>query len=201
MRKIFLVLVGMLFCLSGCAPTPKEKALALVSTGAVSAELVGQIQEYVEAQLKVPVRLSNKPAWAKKTGVSDLKKVALRAKSDADVVYIVIASAEGSEDHLQVFEEDGVAVINVAPLATDDVKKFDRRVERQVMRAAAFLFGLPPTPDPFCVTRNYSSLEDLDRMGRNYSPPWQGRYAKEAAARGLLPLQSENDAPRQPPSL
>jgi hypothetical protein len=22
-------------------------------------------------------------------------------------------------------------------------------------------------------------------MGRNYSPPWQGRYANEAAARGL----------------
>jgi len=58
------------------------------------------------------------------------------------------------------------------------------------MRAAAFLFEMPPTPDPFCVTRDYRSLEDLDRMGRNYSPPWQGRFAKEAASRGLEPLPS-----------
>lgn len=201
MRKIFLVLLGMVFCLSGCAPTPKEKALALVSTGAVSAELVGQIQQYVEGQLQVPVRVSEKLSWAKKTDLNSLKKAALRAKSDADVVYMVIASVDGEEGHLEVFEDEGVAIINVAPIYTEDVKKFDRRVERQVMRAAAFLFGLPPTPDPFCVTRDYSSVEDLDRMGRNYSPPWQGRYAKEAAARGLLPVQSESDGQRKPPAL
>jgi len=53
------------------------------------------------------------------------------------------------------------------------------------MRAAAFVFELPPTPDPFSVTRDYRSLEDLDRMGRNFSPPWQGRFADEAAKRGL----------------
>ncbi|MEI7851979.1 MAG: hypothetical protein WCH86_09115, partial [Kiritimatiellales bacterium] len=67
----------------------------------------------------------------------------------------------------------------------DDAEKFGRRVERQVMRAAAFSFGLEPTPDPFCVTRDYDSLEDLDTMGRNFSPPWQGRFAEEALKRGL----------------
>ncbi|MFA7368455.1 MAG: hypothetical protein WC334_02305, partial [Kiritimatiellales bacterium] len=53
-----------------------------------------------------------------------------------------------------------------------------------------FSFGLPPTPDPFCVTRDYNSLEDLDSMGRNFSPPWQGRFAEEAAKRGLVPVDA-----------
>jgi predicted Zn-dependent protease len=79
-----------------------------------------------------------------------------------------------------------VAIINTQPLYTDDAEKFARRLERQVMRAAAFSFGLTPTPDPFCVTRDYSSLEDLDSMGRNFSPPWQGRFAEEATKRGFI---------------
>ena len=81
-------------------------------------------------------------------------------------------------------------MINAQPLYTDDAEVFARRIERQVMRAAAFVFDMPPTPDPFCVTRDYRSLEDLDRMGRNYSPPWMGRFAEEAAKRGLEPLQA-----------
>jgi hypothetical protein len=29
-------------------------------------------------------------------------------------------------------------------------------------------------------------------MGRNFSPPWQGRFADEAVKRGLSPIDTNN---------
>lgn len=98
---------------------------------------------------------------------------------------IVLAGINDESQHQMVYPEKGIALVNLQPLYTDDAEKFARRAERMVMRSAAFAFGMEPTPDPYCVTRDYTSLEDLDRMGRNYSPPWQGRFAQEAADRGL----------------
>jgi predicted Zn-dependent protease len=188
MRKIFWILLGMVSVAAACAQEPDGKTLTLVNAAAVESGLLEQVRAYTEKELRVPVRAIDRPELAGKESFQTLEKAALTLKSENDVVYIVVAELPG-EEHLQLDPETGIAVINAKALYTADAEKFDGRIRRMVMRAAAFAFGLEPTPDPFCVTRDYQSLDDLDRMGNNYSPPWQMRYAGEAEKRGLRTIQ------------
>ncbi len=198
MIKMFWRLVGVMLVVTGCSQEPAEKpsieegptekALTLVNASAVDAELLETIRQFMEKELHVMVRTVEKPELATQKDSQTLEAAALRAKHENDAVYILVAKLDG-EEHLTVNADSGIAIINAKALYTADAKKFALRIERMAMRAAAFSFGLEPTPDPFCVTRDYRSLQDLDRMGRNYSPPWQGRYAKEVEKRGVEPAK------------
>ena len=188
MRQRSFLLMGAFLLLVGCSSASQVNFITLVNAAALDADLLERIRLFAEDQLHVPVRTLEKPMFGGAKSFQSLEKSVLRIKTDADISMIVLAGINGEEKHLKVFAENGVAVINTQPLYTDETETFARRMERQVMRAAAFVFGLPPTPDPFCVTRDYRSLEDLDQMGRNFSPPWMGRFAGEAATRGLEPL-------------
>ena len=53
------------------------------------------------------------------------------------------------------------------------------------MRGAAFMFGLTSDPDPHCVMHDYVTLDDLDKIGTNFSPPWLDRFIKAAQAKGM----------------
>lgn len=194
MRKIFWILTGMFSVAAACAQDPAGKTLTLVNAAAVDSGLLEQVRAYTEKELRVPVRLIDVPELAGHESFQALEKAALSLKSETDVTYIVVAGLPGTE-HLHVSSETGIAVINSKALYTGDTEKFTGRIRRMVMRAAAFAFGLEPTPDPFCVTRDYQSLDDLDRMGNNFSPPWQMRYAKEAEQRGLRPIMPVFEKP------
>ena len=187
MRLIKLFATGLFLFTTGYASAQPEKAITIVNAAAVDAPLLERVRAFAEQELHVPVRALEKPNLAGKENFQALEKAAQRVKTDADVTLIVLSGFSNETQHLTVYSNSNIAVVNVLPLRTDDAEKFGRRVERQVMRAAAFSFGLTPTPDPFCVTRDYSTIEDLDTMGRNFSPPWQGRFAEEAVKHGLRP--------------
>ena len=186
MRLITLFTMGLFLFTAGCVQAQPEKAITIVNAAAVDAPLLERVRSFAEKELHVPVRTLEEPNLAGKESFQALEKAAQGVKTDADVTMIVLSGFNNESQHLVVYSNSSIAVVNILPLYTDDAEKFGRRVERQVMRAAAFSFGLEPTPDPFCVTRDYSSIEDLDTMGRNFSPPWQGRFADEAAKRGLV---------------
>lgn len=176
---------GILFCVAH-AQDPAGKAITLYNLQAVDPEPVEQIRAFAQQELRVPVRV--KEGSGRDDSVATPDAVAewaqgVREKSDAVVIALVRLDDEA--DPLTVDAERWLAIVNVSPLETDDAMRFARRVERMVMRGAAFAIGLPPTPDPFCVTRDFRQIEELDRMGRNYSPPWQARFAEEAARIGL----------------
>jgi hypothetical protein len=191
MRLNTLLTLGLLLFSTGCATVSQEKTITLVNAAAgVNAPLLERLRVFAEKELHVRVRTLENPELAGFNTFQPLETAAKQVKTDVDVTLIVLAELNGTASHLMVYPEDGIALVNASPLYTDDAEKFARRMERQVMRAAAFTFGMEPTPDPFCVTRDYRSLADLDSMGRNYSPPWQGRFAKEAARRGLLSLDA-----------
>lgn len=185
MRLIKLLTIGLLLSAAGCSKAPQQKAITLVNAAAVDAPLLERIRAFAESELHVPVRAVDHIRLAGRKNFQALEKAARRIKTGADVSFIVLAGFNDDPRHLAVDASSGITLINVQPLYTDDGEVFARRIERQVMRAAAFSLGLEPTPDPFCVTRDYTSLEDLDSMGRNFSPPWQGRFAEEAGKRGL----------------
>ena len=196
MRLITLFIMSLFLFTAGFVQAQQEKAITIVNAAAVDAPLLERVRAFAEQELHVPVRALEKPnlagkesfprhSLARASGWQAMEKAAQSVKTDADVTLIVLTGFNNESQHLMVYSNRSIAVVNIQPLYTDDAEKFGRRVERQVMRAAAFSFGLEPTPDPFCVTRDYDSLEDLDTMGRNFSPPWQGRFAEEALKRGL----------------
>lgn len=189
MRVMTLLTIGLVMFTAGCSKAPQEKAITLVNAAAVDAPLLERVRAFAEKELHVPVRAVENPKLAGKGSFQALEKSARRIKTDADVTLIVLSGINGEPRHLVVNSASGIALVNAQPLYTADKEIFARRIERQVMRAAAFSFGMEPTPDPFCVTRDYTTLEDLDTMGRNFSPPWQGRYAEEAAKRGLAHVE------------
>ena len=188
MRLIVLLTMGLFLFTAGCSKAPQEKTITIVNAAAVDAQLLERLRAFAEKELHVPVRTMDKPKLAGRKDFQALEKSARRIKTDADAVLIVLAGLNNEQRHLAVYSQSGLALVNAQVLYTDAAEIFARRMERQVMRAAAFSFGLAPTPDPFCVTRDYSSLEDLDSMGRNFSPPWQGRFAEEAVKRGFVLL-------------
>ncbi len=187
MRKICLIFMGAV--LAGCMHLSAEKTVTLVNTGAADAAMLEQIRLFAQKELRVPVRITDEPELAGLTDFQALETAARRTRQARDAAYIVVAKLDAAS-HLEVFEQSGIAIVNAQPLSQGAASEeiYRKRVQRMVMRAAAFVFGLEPTPDPYCVTRDYRSLEDLDRMGNNYSPPWQARYAEEAAKRGLEPV-------------
>ena len=198
MRVVTLITISLLLLTAGCSKAPTEKSITLINAAAVDASLLERVRAFAEQELHVPVRAVENRKLAGKADFKTLEKSARRTKKDSDVVLIVLAGFNGESQHLAVYPESGIAVINAQPLYTDDAEKFARRIERQVMRAAAFTFGMEPTPDPFCVTRDYSSLEELDSMGRNFSPPWQGRFSEEAKKRGLVFTDDVGEKSRAP---
>lgn len=194
MRIITLLTIGLILIVSGCSKAPQEKAITIVNAAAVDTQLLERLRTFAERELHVPVRTLEKPKLAGQKSFQALEKAAKRVKTGNDVILIVLAAINDDPKHLAVFSQSDIAVVNTLPLYTNEEEIFVRRMERQVMRAAAFSLGLTPTPDPFCVTRDYVSLEDLDQMGRNFSPPWQGRFAEEAEKRGLVPSGVEKTA-------
>lgn len=211
MRNIFWILSGVLIALTGCSEESGrkpvlpvntalfEKTLTIVNADAVDSALLERVRTFAEKELHVPVRVVENPGLAGEKDFQSLENAAAQAKQENDVSFIVVANLEG-EDHLKVNADHGIALINARALYAGERDLFEGRIRRMVMRAAAFSFGLEPTPDPYCVTRDYRSLEDLDRMGNNYSPPWQIRYAREAVARGLQILNPSVDTKPAPGS-
>lgn len=187
--------VGWLGCAAGlilsaaCAQEPMSKTITLCNVEAIEPQALEEIRAFAERELRVPVRSVQRSGWAGYVSPQDVATIAQEERADADVLLIVVVRLDGAVDPLTVDAGRRLAVVNVQPLETEDPQRFTRRVERMVMRGAAFAIGLPPTPDPYCVTREYRSVEELDRMGRNYSPPWQGRFAEEAGKIGLLPKE------------
>jgi len=185
MRLYTLLMITLAVLSSGCSRERAESRLLLVNAASVDADLLERIRSFAERELRIRVHAVRNPTLAGRADFESVVRAAQRTKKTQDVILIILAGVNGEERHLAVYPEKGMAVVNAQPLYTGDEERFARRMERQVMRAAAFTLGLSPTPDPFCVTRDYRSLEDLDTMGRNFSPPWQGRFAEEAARRGL----------------
>jgi predicted Zn-dependent protease len=68
---------------------------------------------------------------------------------------------------------------------------YARRLERQVIRGICLLMGLDYSPNPESAMTWYSSLEELDQIGRNLDPPWLIRLQERARELGI-PLDPES---------
>jgi len=114
-------------------------------------------------------------------------------KAPDDLAVIGLIRLPKSEVHQIINTNRMIALINVASLKSEDQKRYTWRLERMIMRSVAFLLGIKPAPDPRCVTRPYQSMDDLDSMGRNYTPPYNDQIKRKAILLDLMSSFSVTD--------
>lgn len=185
-------------CRSGEPPAGGEssKTVLIVNhADAIPAAMAGRVADYAREQLQVELRLL--AAGSGELGGLDAAIDWLADMPKRGPMNIVLASCPADEEHLRVDQGRGLAAVNTAALECEDPKVFARRVERMVMRSAGTLAGLGFDPDPFCVMHSYETLDDLDSMGRNFSPPWQLKFLRSANAMGLEPVNNGSPGTQQ----
>lgn len=145
--------------------------------------VAARVADYAREQLMVDVRLAAGEG-AKISGL-DAAVDWLSKRPNLGPINIVLVACPDDDGHVSIDKERGLAAINISALECEDEELFARRIERMAMRSAGGLAGLGFDPDPFCVMHSYESLEDLDRMGRNFSPPWRRKFLRAASEMGL----------------
>ncbi len=183
-RIIVVLLFFGLFC-SGILAAEAEKTITIVDYTGMDKAMLEDIQAFAERELYTPVKAQQRNLDQQQT-LDAYKSLVVTEKNESDACLIAIVKpTQAGKIHADYDTNTQVTVINATVLQTEDKKTYANRIKRHVMRGVGFLFGLTPAPDPFCVTKHYWTLEELDKMGLNYNPPWQDRFKKEATRRGL----------------
>jgi predicted Zn-dependent protease len=94
-----------------------------------------------------------------------------------DVVVLALVSVPNDDRREKIIVEGNAVILDVEALkpselkTADDMEKYERRVDRESMRAIGGLLGLASCPNPTCALYRHRSEEELDRKGRNFCPP------------------------------
>lgn len=180
-------ILGMMCVWSMTASTNADGMIGLVDAGAMDKDLLERVCGYAQQETRLVVQareIEARPFATLEAATGAIKD--MRKENETMIIGLVSCEADL---HAHYETNHLAATINVTALKTDNRETYARRVERQVMRAIAFLAGLEPSPDPLCVTRHYTTLKDLDSMGRNYSPPWLFKLQELSREKGLEPVQ------------
>lgn len=198
MRKwMCLLLVFPLFAY-GEEETPApvvHNPVALVKAGPVSDAIVDRVKEWAESQLAIPVPV----AESLETKAESFDEVAAEAAArlaPEDLGVIVLLLSEKPLPNHGVYRPDlRVVIVNVNLMQEGaDEETFGRRMERQVIRGIGTLMGLELSPNPESAMAMYSTMEELDQMGRNLDPPWLYRLQERARDLGItLDPESANN--------
>ena len=194
MRQIvWSVFAMLLFAGTGWAGERVDKKnqpaarLGLVVIGEMDEALSSRLAQWVQAQTGLAVDLL-KPREVDEAGLEACAKQVkeLVDKKHPLVVGLLAASNIGAKHGLLKYE-DGVAVVNAALLVPEDgdAERYGRRLERLVLGSYGFLLGMTYCPDPHCVMHPYKTLEQLDKMGRNFCPPNRQTFVEKASKKGL----------------
>lgn len=167
--------------------------VSVVSASNVGSNLTIRVAKYVESSLRVATRAK----WGVLKAGLPLESVAgavtnLLEPTDGVVLALVSVRSEGGAE--KIMARGNVVVLDVEALmpkslkAPDDVERYERRVERESMRAIGGLLGLSSCPNPTCALYRHRTEEELDQKGRNFCPPCSVRAMGILAQRGVQPV-------------
>ncbi len=177
------VAVCVLFGMMVMAASGGEKRVLIVNGAGVDKAVLEAVREHAERELFVPVATET-TAEVKRGDLRSIGHTLAGKQTTNDVC--VVALANGTADlHAVILTNEMVAVVNVAALKSEDTERFTRRLKRWVLRGVAILFEIGPDIDPHSVMCDYVTLEDLDMLGLNFSPPWMDLVRGAAEKRGL----------------
>ncbi len=168
--------------------------VALVVFGDVDPSLIERARVWAEANLAIPVPLLAADADAA-YDTFDEASAAAAAIMEQNRLGLVVLWKPASDvmNHGAFFPDARISIANMNAMITPDTKNevIARRIERQVIRGIALVMGLEPNPNPHSAMFAYTTLEQLDAIGRNLDPPWLIRLQEKALAAGL-PLDPDN---------
>lgn len=171
------------------APSETKLPVALVAFGDVDGALMDRIQKWASHNLAMPVPVF--PAESKLhlesfQEVVDAAKLML-PENQLGLVVIWRPANDDVQNHGANYPEQRIAIANLNPMFTPDTDPeiIERRVERQAIRGICMVMGIEPSPNPMSAMFNYSSLEDLDGIGRNLDLPWLVRVQEKAVEVGI----------------
>lgn len=174
------------------AAPEQRKPVALVKAGPVSDAIMNRIQQWGESQLAIPVPVAE-PLETSGESFEVVAEDAAKNLKPEDLGYVVLLHSEKPLANHGVYNPElRIVIVNVNLMEEGaDEETFGRRMERQVIRGIGTLMGLELSPNPESAMSAYSSIEELDRIGRNLDPPWLLRLQERAKELGI-PLDPEN---------
>ncbi|MBU0678882.1 MAG: hypothetical protein KJ626_12285 [Verrucomicrobia bacterium] len=169
---------------ASAAEEASEAYVALVQTGGGQAVNLEKLRTYLvnELQLKIVVLDS---LDRESVGTLDYLKT-IKGESALALLAFTTGGEEGGA-FLTLDPDSGVAVIHLDTVRPDEGQgtRYERRLEKLAMRAVGGILGIPASPNSRCVMAECSSLETLDSIGRNFSPPTQILYRRALNERGI----------------
>lgn len=150
---------------------------------------VERVREWMQRNLHYEVKVLRIPAWAGETAAEQLAEL---SELPAESVLVTVILTERLEEgrHAEIIPERRLGFMQVPVLFEGETERDFRRLERQAMRIVGFSLGVPAQPMPFCALAPYRTLEELDRMGRGFSPPAMAQYRSRLVELGI-PLSPE----------
>lgn len=174
-------------------PPAAGRVIGLVRVGALDETLVERVRAFVEDRLSIPTRVLG--AREARGGTLNEEGDAVADLTGPDVLLVVALVDSGSREgpHGILIPEKRIGVVNAAALkpSPDDPERYGRRLEKQSMRAIGFLLDLTICPNPQCALANYSTLEELDEISRDFCPPCTVRAQEKAVAQGAILIERE----------
>ncbi len=165
---------------------PTRNPVVLAKVGELDQALMDRLKQWVESELALPLPIAES-LTVESTSLDAVATEAARQLSPEDVGMVVLNNlADASEPNGIYRPAERVVVINVTDMREGaDDEKFARRLERQVIRGVCVLLGLTWSPNPQSAMASYSTLEELDQIGRNLDPPWLLKLQEAARSQGL----------------
>ncbi len=165
---------------------PARNPATLAKVGDLDPALVDRLKRWVESELALPLPLEESLS-VDSAKLEDAAAVAAERLVPEDIGMVVLdARADASEPNGIYRPDARVVVINVTDMREGaDDEKLARRLERQVIRGVGGLMGLTWSPNPDSAMASYSTLDELDQIGRNLDPPWLLKLQERARELGL----------------
>lgn len=189
MRLLPLVILSV--CLTPLVADEALPSYLVVAPEGMEDRLVERVQEWMSTNLHYETRVERLPDWEVAPGVDQITEVLKKIESPG-MVTVILSNHLGDGQHALVDPERRAGVVNVPLLVPEVEEKTLRRLDRQAMRIVGFSLGIPPQPIPFCSLYPYKTLDQLDQIGRGFSPPAMALYRRQLQKKGF-PLSPEAD--------
>ena len=185
MKNKIIKLIMLAHLSFGLSASMAVQHIIIVNAGCLDKAILEAVRSHAERELYVSVASTNISALTGNT-MRDIGESAKNVRTSIESRLIVLGKpSQISSMHYAVMTNEQISVINVQAVNSEDIALFTRRLQRLSLRAVASLFGIGSDSDPFCVMHDYKTLDQLDRIGINFSPPWGEKFRQAAKAGGL----------------
>lgn len=181
----WMLVAGMVAMSVANADGVKNPAV-LIKAGELDDALVMRLRDWAQNQMALPVPLAES-LDVRAESLDAVADEAAKRLNESDLGAVVLYVSTNPVPHHGIFRPDQrVVVVNVSLMKEGaDDEKLARRLERQVIRGICVLMGLEWTPNPTSAMAPYTTLDELDQIGRNLDPPTQLKMQKRARDLGI----------------